>query len=185
MMPTLLTGDFILVNKYTYGLRLPVVDKKILEMGAPQRGDVVVFRFPENPKVDYIKRVVGVPGDTVGYINKVVYLNGERVEQRHLGFYEGVGSGKVMTGAEVREERLDETQHRILVSPRRFQFDAEYVIPPGQYFVMGDNRDNSNDSRFWGPVPETNLVGKAMVVWLNWDWSGGVFDFTRIGNSIH
>jgi len=184
MMPTLLVGDFILVNKFAYGLRLPVVHTKIVEVGEPRRGDVMVFRFPKNPKDDYIKRVIGLPGDVIGYFDKTVYINGEPVKQKPIGIYRGVGSGSVMTGALEKEEFLPEVTHEILIREGRLNVEGEYRVPPGHYFVMGDNRDNSNDSRFWGFVPEENLVGRAFLIWLNWDMQGGVFDTSRIGDVI-
>jgi signal peptidase I len=185
MMPTLLVGDFILVNKFAYGLRLPVLHTKVVEIGEPKRGDVVVFRFPRNPAEDYIKRVVGLPGDRIAYYDKVVYVNGKPMNQSPLGTYHGVGSGSVMDGAGAREEQLEDVRHQILVRPDRLNVEGEYVVPPGHYFVMGDNRDNSNDSRFWGFVPEENLVGRAFLIWLNWDIKGGVFDPARIGDRIN
>jgi signal peptidase I len=184
MMPTLLVGDFILVNKFSYGLRLPVLDTKVMELGKPQRGDVVVFRYPKDPAVDYIKRVVGLPGDRIGYFNKVVYINGEAVGQIPAGVYSGQGSGINMSGASKRREQLGNVQHDILVMPRTPGLEGEFVIPEGEYFVMGDNRDNSNDSRFWGPVPEANLVGKAFRIWMNWDSANGGVGFDRIGTKI-
>jgi signal peptidase I len=184
MMPTLLVGDFILVNKFAYGLRLPVLNTRILELGSPQRGEIIVFRYPEDPRVDYIKRVIGVPGDTVAYRNKVLYINGQAVVQEPIGAYVGTGSGAVMTGASVREERLNNVSHQILLLPEGFEHGFEYTVGEGQYFVMGDNRDNSRDSRFWGTVPEANLVGKAFFIWMNWDSSAGRIDWSRIGSSI-
>ena len=184
MMPTLLVGDFILVNKFAYGIRLPVLDSKVIEIGEPQRGDVVVFRYPKDPAVDYIKRVVGLPGDRVGYFNKVIYINGEAIGQVPAGVYVGKGSGISMSGASKRSEQLDGVQHDILVMQRSPGLEGEFVVPDGEYFVMGDNRDNSNDSRFWGSVPETNLVGKAFRIWMNWDSANGGVDFGRIGTKI-
>ncbi|MGB5259460.1 MAG: signal peptidase I [Gammaproteobacteria bacterium] len=184
MMPTLLVGDFILVNKFSYGIRLPVLDSKIIEIGEPQRGDVVVFRYPKDPAVDYIKRVVGLPGDRVGYFNKVVYINGEAIGQVPAGVYIGKGSGISMSGASKRTEQLDGVRHDILVMTRTPGMEGEFVVPEGEYFVMGDNRDNSNDSRFWGAVPEANLVGKAFRIWMNWDSANGGVDFGRIGTKI-
>jgi signal peptidase I len=184
MMPTLLVGDFILVNKYAYGIRLPVLHAKVVELGEPQRGDVVVFRFPEDPDVDYIKRVVGVPGDRVQYRNKTIYINGRKVPQIPAGTYIGVGAGLSMSGADVRREQLGGVEHDILVMPNATGRPADVVVPEGHYFVMGDNRDNSNDSRFWGFVPERNLVGKAFMIWMNWDSAAGGVAWDRIGDSI-
>ena len=184
MMPTLLTGDFILVNKFSYGIRLPVLNNKIVEMGEPERGDVVVFRYPKDPSVDYIKRIVGLPGDKVGYYNKIVYINGEPIGQVPAGVYIGVGSGISMSGASERQEQLGDVIHDILVMPRTPGLEGEYLVGEDEYFVMGDNRDNSNDSRYWGPVPESNLVGKAFRVWMNWDGANGGVDWDRIGMKI-
>ncbi len=185
MMPTLLVGDFILVNKYAYGIRLPVVNTKIIELGKPQRGDVVVFRYPKDPSVDYIKRVVGLPGDRIGYFNKVVYINGQPAGQVPGGVYIGKGSGVSMSGASRRREQLGDVQHDVLVMPRTPGLEGEFVVGEGEYFVMGDNRDNSNDSRFWGSVPDSNLVGKAFTIWMNWDSANGGVDLDRIGTKIH
>lgn len=185
MMPTLEVGDFILVNKFTYGLRLPVLNRKVLELGEPQRGDVVVFRYPKDPAVDYIKRVVGLPGDRIGYYNKVVYINGEPAGQVPDGVYIGAGSGVSMSGASRRREQLGDVPHEILVMPRTPSLEGEFVVGENEYFVMGDNRDNSNDSRFWGTVPEANLVGRAFRIWMNWDGAGGGVDFDRIGMKIN
>ncbi len=184
MMPTLLVGDFILVNKYAYGIRLPVLNAKVIETGAPQRGDVVVFRYPRDPSVDYIKRVVGIPGDRISYYNKVLHINGKQAEQLSRGTYVGKGSGVNMSGASERIERLGDMQHQILVMPRTPGLEGEYIVPAGEYFVMGDNRDNSNDSRYWGSVPEKNLVGKAFRIWMNWDSANGGIDTGRIGMKI-
>lgn len=184
MMPTLLVGDFILVNKFAYGIRLPVLNSKVLEVGEPEHGDVVVFRYPQDPGVDYIKRVVGVPGDRVAYYNKTVYINGQPAEQDSLGIYTGEGAGAVMTGAEQRMELLDGVSHHILVRNGQPSVEGEFVVPAGQYFVMGDNRDNSNDSRYWGTVPEENLVGKAFLIWMNYDGEAGGVSWSRIGSGI-
>ena len=185
MMPTLLVGDFILVNKFAYGIRLPVLNKKIVAIDEPERGDVVVFRYPKNPSVDYIKRVVGLPGDKVGYYNKIVYINGEPSGQVPAGVYVGKGSGVSMSGASERREQLGGIQHDILVMPRTPGLEGEYVVGDGEYFVMGDNRDNSNDSRYWGTVPEENLVGKAFRIWMNWDGANKGVEWDRIGMKIH
>jgi signal peptidase I len=184
MMPTLLVGDFILVNKFAYGIRLPVLNTKVIDVEEPKRGDVVVFRYPRDPSVDYIKRVVGLPGDTVRYANKVVYVNGKPVGQVPAGVYLGKGSGVSMSGASKRREQLGDVRHDILVMPRTPGVEGQYTIGAGEYFVMGDNRDNSNDSRYWGTVPEENLVGKAFRIWMNWDGANGGIDWDRIGMKI-
>ena len=185
MMPTLLVGDFILVNKYEYGIRLPVTNAKIVEVNEPQRGDIVVFRYPVNPSVPFIKRIVGVPGDHVAYRDRVLYVNGVAAGQEPAGTFIGVGGGAVETGDDLRVETLGALEHNILVNPRKPSVrEGDLVIPAGQYFVMGDNRDNSMDSRFWGTVPEANLIGKAFVIWMNWDIKNGGIDFKRLGRRV-
>jgi signal peptidase I len=184
MMPTLLVGDFILVNKFAYGLRLPVLNKKILAVGEPKRGDVFVFRYPQDPKQDYIKRVVGLPGDEITYRNKTLYVNGVEVPETGVGPYTGPAEfGRDFSSAQVKLEKLGDVEHRIMEMPNVWVgHEGTWKVPEGQYFAMGDNRDNSADSRFWGFVPEQNLVGKAFVIWMNWD--NGI-DFSRIGTVIH
>lgn len=190
MMPTLLVGDFILVNKYDYGIRLPVIDKKVVEVGTPQRGDVIVFRYPPNPSLDYIKRVVGLPGDRIVYRNKHLSINGHEVPVQQA---EDFMAGGLMFVPRYREQ-LGTVQHDILLDPQtppyvqaivrypyrnNCQYNTDGVsceVPPGHYFVMGDNRDNSQDSRFWGFVPDQNIVGKAFFIWFSWP-----FDYKRLG----
>ena len=184
MMPTLLHGDFILVNKFTYGFRLPVIHAKILNTGTPQRGDVAVFRFPKDPSDDYIKRVIGLPGDRILYKDKTLFINGERIGQIKNGIYQGSGANSVMNGADVLREDLETVLHDILVNHTRFNVPSEFSVPDNHYFVMGDNRDHSSDSRIWGFVPEENLVGRAFLVWMNWDFAGKKFNFKRIGKKI-
>ena len=185
MMPTLLVGDFILVNKFTYGIRLPVINKKVLELNEPERGDIVVFRYPKDPSVDYIKRIVGVPGDKIVYHNKQLTINGVPAKQVSLGRYQGFGQGEDMTGAEELQEDLTGIEHDILIRNGVPTVEFAYVVPEGNYFAMGDNRDNSNDSRYWGPVPEANLVGKAFFIWMSWDWQNKGIGFDRIGTVLH
>ncbi len=184
MMPTLLTGDFILVNKFNYGIRLPVINKKIVDISLPQRGDVVVFRYPNDPSIDYIKRVIGLPGDRIAYYRKQLRINGEIMAQQADGSYTGVGAGIGMTGADLSKEHIGKVEHRILTRAGQSSVEGEFVVPQGEYFVMGDNRDNSNDSRYWGTVPEQNLVGRAFLVWMNWDVSNSGVAWGRIGSSI-
>lgn len=191
MIPTLLVGDFILVNKFTYGIRLPVINKKIIDVGSPQRGDVMVFRYPEDPSLDYIKRVVGLPGDKVAYQNKRLTINGEPVGENKIADYL---HPERMYYSEQYVEQLGLVEHRMLNDIDAPSFIPETVrfphrdnciynhagvictVPPGHYFMVGDNRDNSRDSRFWGFVPEENIVGKAFFIWLN------LSDFSRIGS---
>ncbi len=186
MMPTLLTGDFILVNKFTYGIRLPVIDKKIIAINEPKRGDVIVFRYPNDPSIDYIKRVVGLPGDHISYHQKTLRINGETISQEPVGTYTGVGASAVMTGASLSLEKLGTVEHSILIRPGQLSPEGDYTVPLGEYFAMGDNRDNSSDSRVWGFVPEQNLVGKAFLIWMNWDLTNpnGVIGWKRMGSSI-
>jgi signal peptidase I len=182
MIPTLLVGDLILVNKFHYGLRLPVLNTKITEGDKPQRGDVMVFRYPPKPSLDYIKRVVGVPGDTVAYLNKRLTINGQAVPTESVPeFFDE----DAMRYFKQYEEKLGSQTHRLLNDAQRPAFvpgaekfpgyeNCDYTVegvtckvPEGHYFMMGDNRDNSMDSRYWGFVPEKNIVGKAFFVWMN------------------
>ena len=214
MMPTLLDGDFIIVNKFAYGLRLPVANTKIVALGEPQRGDVVVFRYPPDPAINYIKRLVGLPGDRVRVVNDQLYINGEPValngdERYNDGCYSNM---------RLQTEQLGTHTHAVLscrspddlmappapscnrnlersyvcsesTGPALYQDRGDFpevVVPPGSYLMIGDNRDNSADGRYWGFVPEDHLVGKAAGIWFNWDFqrSGGP-TWIRIGRSIN
>jgi signal peptidase I len=190
MMPTLLVGDFILVNKFAYGIRMPVTKTKLIEIGEPERGDIVVFRWPLNTRLDYIKRVVGLPGDRVRYQNKTLYINDEAAPIEAVGPYQPEGSGMRALGSIEGKEQLGEVAHSILVNPMAADFNPscgflgyrEVTVPEGHYLMVGDNRDDSNDGRCWGFVPEENLVGKAFFVWLSWDWQRpGFLAPSRIG----
>lgn len=186
MLPTLQVNDFILVNKFAYGLRLPVTNTKIIETGEPQRGDVLVFKFPENRNQNFIKRVVGLPGDTVQVKDNVVTVNGEVVKRELAREWEGSGAWR-------REyvEQLGESRHLIWQEGKINPFtnrklpqartQGEWQVPEGAYFVMGDNRDNSNDSRFWGIVPEELVVGEAFLIWMHWKPIFSLPSFSRNG----
>ncbi|WP_122517868.1 signal peptidase I [Pseudomonas syringae] len=176
MKPTLDVGDFILVNKFSYGIRLPVLDQKVIQIGDPQRGDVMVFRYPSDPSVNYIKRVIGLPGDRIRYTSdKRLFVNGELVAKKLIGTEPGT-----LGSAELYEEQLGTVEHQIRQEMSRYRAppDTEWTVPAAHYFMMGDNRDNSNDSRYWddpnipkdelGMVPDKNIVGKAFAVWMSW-----------------
>jgi signal peptidase I len=193
MLPTLLVGDFILVNKFSYGIRLPVVRTKVLEMGEPERGDVAVFRFPLDTKIDYIKRIVGVPGDRIAYKQKTLFVNGQPMAMSAIGQYQATGSNLRANGFIEATEQLADLKHQVLVNPYVGDFSpgcnvlrqGEITVPEGHYFAMGDNRDDSNDSRCWGLVPEQNLVGKAFMIWMSWDTGrSGLVAWDRLGTII-
>ena len=182
MLPTLLVGDFILVNKFTYGVRIPIINKKIVDIGDPKRGDVMVFRYPRDPSVDYIKRVVGLPGDTVSYVNKRLTINGQEIKTSSQGDF--VNKERYQVSKQYGE-LLGDKEHLLLIEddapamlgfvepfPQRekCQYTREGLtctVPDGHYFMMGDNRDNSQDSRVWGFVPNENIVGRAFFIWFN------------------
>jgi signal peptidase I len=213
MMPTLVDGDFIIVNKFAYGLRLPVINRKVVPIGEPQRGDVVVFRWPPDPRINYIKRLVGLPGDHIQVKDDKLIVNGQPVTTTDLGQYnDGCYEGMHLAG-----EQLGKHHHQVLFCPTPGDIQSEplptcnrnppvsyvcvaqqipgqpdrndtpspLIVPPGHYLMIGDNRDNSADSRVWGYVPEANLVGKATRIWFNWDWhrKGGPV-WSRIGSRI-
>jgi len=197
MMPSLLVGDFILVKKYSYGLRAPVWHNRMTEGDRPERGDVIVFRFPEDESQDYIKRVIGLPGDHISYYNQRLAINGKDLKTEYEQLYGGLGDVNSMynaggcdrAGAQCRlyNEQVGDISHLLMINPGRpFSISGEWFVPDGHYFVMGDNRDHSNDSRVWGFVPEANLVGKATRVWMHWDFreDGTGFDPSRIGTKI-
>jgi signal peptidase I len=197
MVPTLLIGDFILVNKYTYGVRLPVINKKVVDVNLPKRADVMVFRYPENPSKDFIKRVVGVPGDVIEYREKRLFLNGAPVPTEKKGVFTDIEDGTRMAQYDAFTEKLADKPHSMMVNPRMASLNLGQVrqfpnrnnclyneegmrckVPDGHYFMMGDSRDNSDDSRYWGFVPEENIVGKAVLIWMNFGSP------SRIGTSI-
>ena len=185
MMPTLLDGDFIFVNKFSYGLRLPVLNSKIVAIGEPKRGDVIVFRLPSDPSTNYIKRLVGLPGDHIVVKDRQVYVNDQPMQVKLNGVYQGPRNTGPQENAELGVEELGDVQHNVLYIPERYSRDYDQVVPADHYFFMGDNRDNSRDSRFEevGFVPERNLVGKAVRIWLNWDLPDAPI-WSRIGSAI-
>ena len=188
MMPTLLTGDFIVVNKFDYGFRLPITNSKLVEFSKPNRGDVIVFRYPNYEKnpgysgVDFIKRIVATPGDVISYSDDQLVINGEILEMNNIGPYLGVDSGKAMNNYELVQEVVDSLPHEILLKPNsQSKGIPEITIPEEHYFVMGDNRAHSSDSRFWGFVPEEYIIGRAIGIWMHWDWNYNTMQFSRIG----
>ncbi len=188
MVPTLLPGDFILVSKSAYGFRLPVVNHRVGAFTKPQAGEVVVFRFPLEPTTNYIKRLVGVPGDVIEYKQKSLYINGKLLKYRQAGIYNDTGSGQSANGTMRRKEVLGNIEHDVLTMPNSYSFpclkEGKFVVKKSEYFVMGDNRDNSGDSRFWCGVPEKNLVGRAYAIWMNWDPSLSSLRWERIFKKI-
>lgn len=177
MIPTLSVGDFILVNKFAYGLREPVFHQRFLGVGGwPERGDVVVFRWPEDPSKDFIKRIVAIPGDRVTYVDKQLFINGEAQALAPTGVF-STPFGSVHRF----DETIDGDTHQIIVNPDRPADDFDVVLPDDGYFAMGDNRDGSDDSRRWGTVGREHLVGKAFLIWMSWDGDNTRIDFSRIG----
>jgi signal peptidase I len=184
--PTILPNEFVLVNQFAYGLRLPAINTKVFNVGEPKKGDIVVFRFPPNPKVDFIKRVVGTPGDHVVYKNKVLYINGKEMKQTYTK--DGVDiepEGNIPV--QVKEENLSGVKHDIILrkdDDGSVGTEVDVVVPKKMYFMMGDNRDGSADSRYWGFVPEANLDGKGFFIWLSWDSSKHRIRWNRVGTKI-
>lgn len=183
--PTVMPGDLIFVTQYNYGLKLPLWDKVIIPVKHPQRGEIALFRWPVNPKLTFVKRVIGVPGDHVSYVNKVLTINGEVATQQSMGdFQEDLGQGQFRTVQRYREQ-LPEITHEILVNPAASATDfQDLVIPPGFYLMIGDNRDNSDDSRDWGFVAERNFIGRARFVWFNIQLSPFSMAWHRIGTKL-
>ena len=178
MMPTLLAGDFILVSKFSYGIRVPILNYTMIEVDKPKRGDVFVFHYPPKPSIDYIKRVVGLPGDLIEYKSKTLYINDKKIEQTFVDKYPYVMNEIHHIEAKEFKEALGNVNHSILIHDlpgENFKFE----VPQGHYLAFGDNRDNSADSRVWGFVPEHNLVGRAFFIWFNFG------ELKRIGTIIH
>jgi len=166
MLPSLHIGDFILVNKFLYGIRLPVLHRKVAPVGGPERGDVMVFRYPKDPQLNFVKRVVGLPGDVIGYRGKELFINGERVPRIENGEF-SLNPPRGRPGQRYLET-IDDSEHAIVIDPNLRGRDMEVAVPAGSYFVMGDNRAHSNDSRYWRFVPEDHVVGKAFLIRFSW-----------------
>jgi len=182
MLPSLHIGDFILVNKFSYGIRLPVLHNKVADVGGPARGDVMVFRYPKDPALNFVKRVVGLPGDVVEYRAKELFINGEMVARETDGAFAFDPRGR--EGARY-VETIDDSAHAIVIDPAVRGRDMRVTVPAASYFVMGDNRDHSNDSRYWRFVPEDHVVGRAFFIWFSWQgWSAGGVHWSRIGSRI-
>lgn len=186
MIPTLLIGDFIVVNKFSYGLRWPVLNRKFITIGNPKRGDVAVFRYPVDPGINFIKRVIGLPGDSITYRDKQIFVNGEAVRNEPLGQFKStdVKCSTPRKDAVLEYENIGRDGYDILLHSNSAGRNGQWLVPEGHYFMMGDNRDRSNDSREWGFVPEENLVGRAVGIWLNFDFEKGCADWSRVGNGI-
>lgn len=180
--PTLLVGDFVAVNKFAYGLRLPVLEKKVVSISHPKTGEIAVFRWPPDPSYDYIKRVIGVPGDRVSYHNKTLTINGKEVPRTFVEYTIDESSGKEVSKY---KENLNGVVHNIFIRADVPSADFDIVVPEGNYFMMGDNRDDSADSRYWGFVPDAYLRGKAFLVWMSWNSKTDNLRWSKIGRLIH
>ena len=180
--PTVMPGDLLAVGMYQYGLRLPVWHTKIFETGEPKRGDIVLFRWPVNPKENFIKRLIGLPGDHISYINKVLFINGQPAKQTFIK--DDIDHESNDDWIKRYEENLNGVKHQIFRNPNRPSTNFyDFVVPKRHYFMMGDNRDNSGDSRFWGVVPESAIIGKGIMVWMN--WFDGQINWHRIGTFLN
>lgn len=187
--PTLLIGDFILVNKFDYGFRLPVIHQKIYPVHDLKHGDIVVFRYPPKPSLDFIKRVIGLPGDRISYINKVLYVNGQKIPQTFEKKAVDQDVNGVTWDVIQKQEDFFGVKHAIFqVEDKQNDDFKDVIVPPGMYFMMGDNRDDSADSRYWGFVPDQNIIGKASAIWMSWDsdadWLHKI-RWHRMGSVIH
>lgn len=180
--PTLLVGDFVAVSKFAYGLRLPVLEKKFIPLANPTTGAIAVFRWPPDPSFDYIKRVIGTPGDKVSYHNKKLTVNGKEAKQTFVEYTIDESSGKAVAKY---SENLNGVVHDIFIHAERPAVDFDLVVPSGNYFMMGDNRDDSADSRFWGYVPDSYLRGKAFLVWMSWNGKTDSLRWSKIGRLIN
>jgi len=185
MKPTLLAGDFILVNKFSYGIRLPIIGTTVFKTGVPKRGDIMVFRFPKDPSINFIKRIVGQPGDKISYKNKQLFINGNKAPTEYLERTSDVGPRGFSRSVNRYNEQLNGVTHSIFLTPEIMGSNAvEITVPQGHYFVLGDNRDNSEDSRVWGFVPDKLILGKAYMIWLSWDSFKKDVRWERFGKNV-
>lgn len=184
--PTLAVGDFILVNKFHYGLRLPILHTVIYPNQEPAHGDIIVFRWPPNPSVNFIKRVIGLPGDKISYIDKMLYVNGKKIDQSDIGITNNRDEEGRLLEVKERMEDFFGVKHAIYINEARYGEDfKDVLVPENMIFVMGDNRDSSADSRFWGFVPYENIIGKANYVWMSWDSFDHKIRWSRLGKAVH
>lgn len=189
MIPTLLVGDHILVNKFIYGIGIPFTDDKLIEFGTPKRGEVIVFKFPKDPSKDFIKRVIGLPGDTVAIKNGVIQINGTPVPMISKGSYDyqEASEGELLKNT-LHEEVLGDNPHPVIMASTGFFGPREFdpvTVPDGQLFMMGDNRDRSNDSRYWGFVDISAVEGRAIAIYWSWDSDETTVRWDRLGDLIH
>tara|TARA_Y100000590_G_scaffold423239_1_gene528924 strand:+ start:107500 stop:108246 length:747 start_codon:yes stop_codon:yes gene_type:complete len=182
MIPTLVAGDFILVDKNIYGIKMPLSNLTIIDNERPDYGDVIVFQYPLDKNINYIKRVVALPGDRIDYIDKNILINGQKILQKKI-FSKNIPQQDIGL-SEIFEERFDTKKYKILVNKQDHSQNFSYVVPDNSYFVLGDNRDNSNDSRYWGSVPEKNIIGKAFFIWMFWNYDSEYKLIDRVGMSI-
>lgn len=183
--PTIIPGDMILVNQYDYGFRVPIWNAKLIHVGRPKIGQIALFRWPVNPSITFVKRVVGIPGDHISYINKVLYINGKKQTQKFVGNSLEIGTGTQASKVKKYEENLNGVKHFIILRPDQpAQNFKNLIVPKGKYLMIGDNRDDSDDSRSWGFVPAKNFIGKALFVWMSWDSQKYRVRWDRIGKGL-
>ena len=180
MIPTLMIGDFILVDKNIYGYKLPLTNYTLIQNQTPERGDVAVFKYPENKNINYIKRIIGLPGDLILYKDKSLFVNGIKYNQTKISH--NFDPIEIADGTVSYEH--NEYKDYLILNQTNQAFNFKYKVPHDSYFVLGDNRDNSNDSRYWGPVPKENLVGKAFYIWMFWNFDSHYSFFDRVGSHI-
>lgn len=183
--PTVLPGDFIVVNQFAYGFHFPIKNIRLVKLGSPQRGDIALFHWPEDPSVVFVKRVVGLPGDHIAYRHKQLFINGKPADQVLVGPDQNVIPDQKPEPVLKKIEHLFNVTHSIFVKPKQqYSVEGTWNVPAGHYFMMGDNRDDSNDSRYWGFVPESHLIGKAMRIWMSWDGNHTRVRWQRIGKAV-